>query len=155
MDSNSYLLVDCITGCSSSAGFADNSAFTVGTTGINTIGGLYDTGADPSISNGNAGRARIDSHSYLFTDIGVALPAGSNIIGKVGIDHTTPATPNAVEVTNLPTTVDPQTGTASASTNRDAVAPNNPAIAAWGQGATGSARCHRARSTTAATALAI
>ncbi len=139
MDSNSYLLVDCIAGCSASAGFADNSAFTVGTTAINTIGGLYDTGADPSISNGNAGRARIDSHSYLFTDIGVALPAGSNIIGKVGIDQTTPGTTNAVQDTNFPTTADTNTGNASASTIREAVATNNPAIAAWGQGATGSA----------------
>ncbi len=129
----------CDSGCSSSAGFADNSTFTVGTTAINPIGGLYDTGADPSISNGNAGRARIDSHSYLFTDIGVALPAGSAVIGKVGIDQTTPGTTNAVQDTNFPSTVDTNTGNASASTIREAVATNNPAIAAWGQGATGSA----------------
>jgi len=129
----------CDSGCSSSTGFADNSTFTVGTTAINPIGGLYDTGADPAISNGNAGRARIDSHSYLFADIGVALPAGTNLIGKVGIDQTTPGTTNAVFATNFPTTVDTNTGNASASTIREAVATNNPAIANWGQGATGSA----------------
>ena len=103
MDSNSYLLVDCITGCSARR-VRRQTAFTVGTTAINPIGGLYDSGADPAISNGNAGRARIDSHSYLLTDIGVALPTGSNIIGKVGIDQTTPGTTNAVSATNFPST---------------------------------------------------
>ena len=89
----------CDSGCSSSAGFADNSAFTVGTTAINPIGGLYDTGADPSISNGNAGRARIDSHSYLLTDIGTALPAGTNVIGHVIADSgSTTAVTGVVEV---------------------------------------------------------
>lgn len=73
----SNLHMVCDSGCSSSAGFADNSAFTVGTTAINPIGGLYDTGADPSISNGNAGRARIDSHSYLYTDCVIGCSGGS------------------------------------------------------------------------------
>ncbi len=157
----SNLHMVCDSGCSSSAGFADNSAFTVGTTAINPIGGLYDTGADPSISNGNAGRARIDSHSYLLVDGSQvtqpvsgtfwqstqpvslaslpALVAGSAIVGKVGIDQTTPGTTNAVFATNFPTTLDTNTGNASASTIREAVATNNPAIPAWGQGATGSA----------------
>jgi hypothetical protein len=75
--SGSNLHVDCDSGCSSSAGFADNSAFTVGITPVNPIGGLYDTGADPAISNGNAGRARIDSHSYLYTDCVVGCSGGS------------------------------------------------------------------------------
>ncbi len=157
----SNLHMVCDSGCSSSAGFADNSAFTVGTTAINPIGGLYDTGADPSISNGNAGRARIDSHSYLLVDGSQvtqpvsgtfwqstqpvslaslpALVAGSAIVGKVGIDQTTPGITNAVQDTNFPSTVDTNTGNASASTIREAIATNNPAIAAWGQGATGSA----------------
>lgn len=168
----SNLHMVCDSGCSSSAGFADNSAFTVGTTAINPIGGLYDTGADPLISNGNAGRARIDSHSYLLVDGSQvtqpvsgtfwqttqpvsgtfwqttqpvslaslpALVAGTAIIGKVDIDQTTPGTTNAVSATNFPSTVDTNTGNASASTIREALATNNPAIAAWGQGATGSA----------------
>jgi hypothetical protein len=46
----------------------------------------------------------------LFTTHGqpynlVALLAGSNLIGKVGIDQTTPGTTNAVQATNLPSTV--------------------------------------------------
>lgn len=155
------LHIVCDSGCSSSAGFADNSAFTVGTTAINPIGGLYDTGADPSISNGNAGRARIDSHSYLLVDGSQvtqpvsgtfwqstqpvslaslpALVAGSAIVGKVGIDQTTPGTTNAVAATNLPATVDTNSGNKSASTLRTVTAADQPAIAAAGQGATGSA----------------
>ena len=173
----SNLHMVCDSGCSSSAGFADNSAFTVGTTAINPIGGLYDTGADPSISNGNAGRARIDSHSYLLVDGSQvtqpvsgtfwqstqpvslaslpALVAGTAIIGKVGIDQTTPGTTNAVSATNFPSTVDTNTGNASASTLREAVATNNPAIAAWGQGATGSAVPSGAQFTRVATVPAI
>lgn len=76
------LHIVCDSGCSSSAGFADNSAFTVGTTAINPIGGYYTTGADPTLSTGDAARARIDSHSYLFQDLtavaGTVLGAPSN-----------------------------------------------------------------------------
>ena len=75
----------------------------------------------------------------LVTPDAVALPAGSAIIGKVGIDQTTPGTTNAVAETNFPTTVDTNTGNASASTVREAVATNNPAIANWGHGATNAA----------------
>lgn len=46
------------------------------------------------------------------------LNAGSNLIGKVGIDQTTPGTTNAVAATNLPTTVDTNAGAQGASTLR-------------------------------------
>lgn len=66
-DGSYNLLVNCITGCSSSSGFTDNSLFTVGSSTINPIGALYTTGT-PSISSGNAGRLRMDSNSYLYVD---------------------------------------------------------------------------------------
>jgi hypothetical protein len=66
-DGSYNLLVNCITGCSASSGFTDNSTFTVGTSTINPIGALYTT-STPSISSGNAGRMRMDSNSYLFVD---------------------------------------------------------------------------------------
>lgn len=77
-------------------------------------------------------------------NVGLEASAGATVPevsvgGKVSIDQTTPGTTNAVAVTNLPTTVDTNTGNASASTLREAVATNNPAISAWGHGATGSA----------------
>ena len=43
MDSSSFLMVNCQVGCSASAGFADNAAFTAGTTPINIAGGWYST----------------------------------------------------------------------------------------------------------------
>ena len=64
----SNLHVVCDSGCSSSAGFADNSSFTVGTTPVNILGGYYTTGAAPTLTNGSAARARIDSNSYLYID---------------------------------------------------------------------------------------
>ena len=107
----SNLHVVCDSGCSSSAGFTDNSAFTVGTSAINPIGGLYDTGADPTIANGNAGRARIDSHSYLYTDLATPIPAGSNVIGHVVADSgSTTAVTGVVEVA--------PTGSANTKTNQ-------------------------------------
>jgi len=44
------------------------------------------------------------------------LPPGTNLMGKVGIDQTTPGTTNAVSATNLPTTVAVNKGVPTAST---------------------------------------
>jgi hypothetical protein len=53
-----------------------------------------------------------------------SLPAGSAIVGKVGIDQTTPGTTNGVSVTNTPAvTVSGTVATRSASTFSVAVAP--------------------------------
>ncbi len=41
----------------------------------------------------------VNASGQLTTALTGALPAGSNIIGKVGIDQTTPGTTNAVQVT--------------------------------------------------------
>lgn len=57
-----------------------------------------------------------------------ALVAGSALIGKVGIDQTTPGTTNAVAVTNLPTTVDTNSGVKSASTIRVVLATDQPQL---------------------------
>lgn len=67
----------CVSGCTAGGAFTDNSAFTVGTSSVSNIGALYDSGADPSISNGNAGRVRMDAHSYLYTDCVVGCSGGS------------------------------------------------------------------------------
>ena len=54
----------------------------------------------------------------VSNDSTVGLVAGSAIVGKVGIDQTTPGTTNAVSATNFPTTVDVNVGQAGASTIR-------------------------------------
>jgi len=77
LDSSGNLNVNCEVGCGAS-GFSDNAAFTVGTTNINIMGALYDTGADPTLTNGHAGRLRLDAHSYLFVDVSNASLAVTN-----------------------------------------------------------------------------
>lgn len=57
-----------------------------------------------------------------------ALAAGSALVGKVGIDQTTPGTTNAVSATNLPTTADTNSGNKSASTLRVVIATDQPAL---------------------------
>jgi hypothetical protein len=44
--------------------------------------------------------SEITALAQLHTDLVAATPAGSNIIGKVGIDQTTPGTTNGVQVNN-------------------------------------------------------
>ncbi len=56
------------------------------------------------------------------------ISAGSAIIGKVSIDQTTPGTTNAVSTTNLPTTVDTNSGNKSASTLRVVLATDQPSL---------------------------
>lgn len=55
-----------------------------------------------------------------------SVPAGTAIIGKVGIDQTTPGTTNAVSTTNWPSTVDTNSGNKSASTPRVVIATDQP-----------------------------
>lgn len=58
-----------------------------------------------------------------------ALPAGTNIIGKVGIDQTTPGTTNAVAATNFPAAVSTGTGAQGASSPRVTVATDGATVA--------------------------
>lgn len=58
----------------------------------------------------------------------VGLSAGSSLVGKVGIDQTTPGTTNAVSATNLPTVADTNTGNAGTSTLRVVLASNQPTV---------------------------
>lgn len=110
----------CDTGCSSSAGFADNATFTVGTTASNPVGGLFDDTPPTAIVAGKAASARITNNRALHinirnqagTELGTvsnplqvtlngATPAGTNVIGHFIADSgsTTVVTGN-VAVTN-------------------------------------------------------
>lgn len=65
------------------------------------------------------------------------LVAGSAIIGKVGIDQTTPGTTNAMAIAQVgSTTVVAGNGVTGAGSLRVTVASDNSAIALWGHGAT-------------------
>jgi hypothetical protein len=70
----------------------------------------------------------------------VGLNAGANIVGKVGIDQTTPGTTNGVSLANIgATTVATGNGTSGAGNARHNIASDNSAIANWGHVATGAA----------------
>lgn len=52
------------------------------------------TGADGNCQS----KIDIDTSSQLHNDLTAAIPAGTNLIGKVGIDQTTPGATNGVQV---------------------------------------------------------
>lgn len=76
------------------------------------------------------GAALDSSLSTIDTDLksNIVLKAGSNLIGKVGIDQTTPGTTNAISATNFPTTLDTNSGNKSASTIRVIIATDQPSL---------------------------
>lgn len=80
-DSSQNLKVNCLLGCSASAGFTDNSAFTVGTSTINVIGAYFTSGADPAVTTGNAARLRIDGSSNLRVNCIVGCAAAGDTVG--------------------------------------------------------------------------
>jgi hypothetical protein len=49
-------------------------------------------------------RLRSDTNKYLYVTVGTALPAGANLLGKVGIDQTTVGTTNAIALNTIGTT---------------------------------------------------
>lgn len=82
---------------------ADGATFTEGTTAANMIGGEYNTSPANCVSGKACGlqmtldrQARV-SDSALLAAVQAAVPAGTNLIGKFGIDQTTPGTTNGVQ----------------------------------------------------------
>jgi len=62
------------------------------------IGGKAASSAPPAVTAGDRVNAYFDLSGRLVVLIDTALPAGTNIIGKFGIDQTTPGTTNGVQV---------------------------------------------------------
>lgn len=99
------LHVVCDSGCSSSAGFADNAAFTFGTTPINPIGGvLDDTGTNAATEN-SAAVARITAQKALHM----------NLRNVSGTEIGTSGAPLRVDPTG--STTQPVSGTVSITAN--------------------------------------
>lgn len=99
-DGSSNLNVNCAVGCSASS-FADQSAFTFGTTAINTIGGVYSAAPTP-LASGTAGAAlltagrimEVNNQNGAGQEIGANLP-GRNNVGIVTTSQLTLAPPPA------------------------------------------------------------
>ncbi len=66
---NTALKVNCVVGCSATGGFSDNGAFTVGTTGVTNISGLFNDAA-ANLTSGNAGAIRATTDRMLYVNLG-------------------------------------------------------------------------------------
>jgi hypothetical protein len=94
----SSLNVNCTGGCSSSTGFTDNSAFTVGTTTETNVGGVFNDGLS-ALSSGNAAAARITPNRGVHV----------NLRNNSGTEIATSANPLRIDPTG--TTTQPVSGT--------------------------------------------
>lgn len=97
----SSLNVNCTGGCSSSAGFTDNSAFTAGTTAETNVGGVFNDGLS-ALSSGNAAAARITPNRGVHV----------NLRNNSGTEIATSANPLRIDPTG--TTTQPVNGTVTA-----------------------------------------
>jgi hypothetical protein len=84
--------VNCIVGCA--GGTSNNNADGVATSATNgqTLAWLY------AWNGVSWDRLQDDASKNLKVNVAAAIAAGANIIGKVGIDQTTPGTTNGVQV---------------------------------------------------------
>lgn len=62
------LSVTCISGCAAGATFADNSAFTAGTTGVTNIGAVFNDGL-AAVTSGNAANPRITASRAIHFNL--------------------------------------------------------------------------------------
>lgn len=80
-------------------GKAEDAAHTTGDVGVMGLTVRRDTAAATATTDGDYQPPTTDASGRLWTHVG-AIDAGTALIGKVGIDQTTPGTTNAVFVTN-------------------------------------------------------
>ncbi|MDR4470419.1 MAG: hypothetical protein MRJ68_19335 [Nitrospira sp.] len=120
------LHVVCDSGCSSSAGFGDNSAFTFGTTAINPIGGVLDDTATNAATENSAAVARITAQKALHM----------NLRNNSGTEIGTAGAPIRTDPTG--STTQPVSGTVSITANSAVnVAQMNGVATSMGVGASG------------------
>lgn len=116
------------------------------TTTVNMVGGAgLPTGVGGNgVAAGGATAANqateIASLATIATNTGAAIPAGTNLIGKVGIDQTTPGTTNGVALVGVNgATALAGNGTTGTGSLRVTIASDNSAVAGMAVGATGAA----------------
>ncbi len=108
---NTAFRVNCVTGCSASAGFTDNSAFTAGTTSETNTGGVFNNDGLAAVTSGNAAAFRITNNRALHVNLrnasGTEIGTASNPV------RTDPTGTTTQPVSGTVTTTPP----ANASTN--------------------------------------
>jgi hypothetical protein len=112
------------------------------------IGGQFNT-TQETLSNGQQGQVALSSRGAVMVSTGAdtfnvtvnaALPAGTNLMGKVGIDQTTVGTTNGVSLAQIGTaTVLAGTGAVGTGAQRVAVGTDTATIAGSAPGTAGSA----------------
>jgi hypothetical protein len=111
---NNALRVNCISGCSASAGFTDNGVFTGSSSSVSPIAALYDT-TPPPITDGSAGIFRMNSSRVLLTDgSSYTQPVSGSVTADIGsgpfaVTGTFWQATQPVSIASMPTT--PVTGT--------------------------------------------
>jgi len=78
--------------------------------GTSTVKGIFLSSA-PTLANNDEHELLLDSAGNLLTKINTALPAGTNLLGKFGIDQTTNGTTNRVNIGNDGQVAATQSGT--------------------------------------------
>lgn len=111
--------------------------------------GMQYNSTQATFTNGQQGSVQGTSRGALYVATGAdtfnvtvnaALPAGTNLLGKVGIDQTTPGTTNAISFSTIGSTaVSTGNGTTGGGSQRVTIASDNSAVSGFGVGATGSA----------------
>ena len=64
------------------------------------MGGVYRS-ADPNVADGDVAALRVNAKGEALVSLTGSIPAGTNLMGKVGIDQTTPGTTNGVQLTAI------------------------------------------------------
>ena len=145
LDANGNMKVNIVAGASSGA--VAQGSTTSGQTGgltqaaVTTAAPTYTTATTNPLSMSTAGDLRVND-ALLTAAINGATPAGTNVIGKVGIDQTTPGTTNLVALAANQSVNQTQingvavstgSGVLGTGTQRMALATDSPGIVTLGQ----------------------
>lgn len=94
-----------------------------------TDGGDVTIGAKADAAWSSGSGSVIALLKNIAAGVAGSVPAGTNLIGKVGVDQTTPGTTNAVSLAQIgSTTVDGNSGNKSAGTQRMVIATDQPTM---------------------------
>lgn len=94
-DGSSNLLVNCAVGCA--GGTTSNATSGVATSSTNGANNAWTYGFNGTTWD----QLQVDASKFLKVTVSAALPAGAALLGKAGIDQTTPGTTNAVSLAQI------------------------------------------------------
>lgn len=103
------------------------------------VGGIYNSGGQ-TLTTGQSDGIQLDVNGNIKVDLATALPAGSALVGKVGIDQTTVGTTNAISLAQIGSvTASTGAGAIGTGTLRTGIAQDTTTIAGSAPGTAGTA----------------